>query len=113
MSSRDGYCTIVIFDEILPSHHTQQSTLQLQSIALHNSVPLTVAPTPSSGPSALPIIAPPIVPAKRGDLPTAATRSVDSPSQSTGVSQEKQADDVQPPKKKRRLALTRVGDLGG
>lgn len=115
MSSRDGYCTIVIFDEIFPSHHTQQSTLQLQSIAHHNSVPLTVASTPSSGTSALPIITPPIVPAKRSELPAVTTQNMDGSSRSdasaTGVSPEKRADDVQPPKKKRRIALTRVGDL--
>lgn len=115
MSSRDGYCTIIIFDEIFPSHHTQQSTLQLQSIAHHNSVPLTVASTPSSGTSALPIITPPIVPAKRSELPAVPTQNMDGPSRSdasaTGVSPEKRADDAQPPKKKRRIALTRVGDL--
>ncbi|KAL4071727.1 WD40-repeat-containing domain protein [Scleroderma citrinum] len=118
MSSRDGYCTIVTFDEILPSHHMQQSTLQLQSIALHNSVPLTVASTPSSGSSALPIITPPIVPAKRGEPTVVAIQGVDGPSRSAppdtsaaGVSLDKQANEVQPPKKKRRLALTHVGDL--
>lgn len=56
LSSRDGYCTIVVFDEILAAHHTQQHTLQIQSIANHHSVPLTYssstpAPTPGSTPS--------------------------------------------------------------
>lgn len=56
VSSRDGYCTIVVFDEILAAHHTQQHTLQIQSIANHHSVPLTYssstpAPTPGSTPS--------------------------------------------------------------
>ncbi|KAF8152953.1 WD40-repeat-containing domain protein [Crassisporium funariophilum] len=41
LSSRDGYCTLIVFDEILPAYHTQQHTLQLQSIAHHHSVPLS------------------------------------------------------------------------
>lgn len=70
LSSRDGYCTIVVFDEILAAHHTQQHTLQIQSIADHNSVPLTYssstpAPTPGSTPSipttGLPPLPPPLV----------------------------------------------------
>ena len=70
LSSRDGYCTIVVFDEILAAHHTQQHTLQIQSIANHHSVPLTYssstpAPTPGSTPliptTALPPLPPPLV----------------------------------------------------
>jgi chromatin assembly factor 1 subunit B len=70
VSSRDGYCTIVVFDEILAAHHTQQHTLQIQSIANHHSVPLTYssstpAPTPGSTPSipvaGLPPLPPPLV----------------------------------------------------
>lgn len=110
LSSRDGYCTIIIFDEILPSHHIQQSTLQLQSIAHHNSVPLTVASTPSSGSSALPVIAPPSLPVKRVESSTT-SQNVDD-TLPTGDSQQQKPDTAQPPKKKRRIALTRVGDLG-
>ena len=70
ISSRDGYCTVVVFDEILATHHTQQHTLQIQSIANHHSVPLTYssstpAPTPGSTPSipitGLPPLPPPLV----------------------------------------------------
>ena len=70
LSSRDGYCTIVVFDEILAAHHTQQHTLQIQSIANHHSVPLTYssstpAPTPGSTPSiptaGLPPLPPPLL----------------------------------------------------
>ena len=70
ISSRDGYCTIVVFDEILAAHHTQQHTLQIQSIANHNSVPLTYssstpAPTPGSTPliptTGLPPLPPPLL----------------------------------------------------
>ena len=48
VSSRDGYCTLVTFDEILPAHHVQQHTIQLQSIANHHSVPLAYSTSSSS-----------------------------------------------------------------
>ncbi|KAI6165281.1 WD40-repeat-containing domain protein [Pisolithus thermaeus] len=119
LSSRDGYCTIIIFDDIFPAHHTQQSTLQLQSIAQHNFVPLTVSSTPSSSSSALPTIAAPTVPAKRTESPVTNLPSHDNlqanvpppVSSAAGSSMEKTSDGGQPPKKKRRLALTRVGDI--
>ncbi|KAH7883036.1 WD40-repeat-containing domain protein [Phlebopus sp. FC_14] len=117
LASRDGYCTIVIFDEILPAHHTQQSTLQLQSIAQHNFVPLTYGSTPSTTSSALPIIATPTVPAKRTEPPlTPASvaehvHSLPLANTSTATEASPEKPEAQPPKKKRRLALTRVGDL--
>ncbi|KAJ8584585.1 hypothetical protein M405DRAFT_866095 [Rhizopogon salebrosus TDB-379] len=77
LSSRDGYCTIVIFDEILPTHHTQQYALQLQSIAQHNFVPLTYTMTPSSSSTALPAIATPTVPAKRSEPHLTPALSID------------------------------------
>ncbi|KAF5392798.1 hypothetical protein D9757_000928 [Collybiopsis confluens] len=49
LSSRDGYCTLVIFDEIFPAYHTQQQSLQLQSIAHQHSVPITQTSTAGSG----------------------------------------------------------------
>ncbi|THH19341.1 hypothetical protein EW146_g1812 [Bondarzewia mesenterica] len=129
LSSRDGYCTIVVFDEILPAHHTQQQTLQFQSIAHHHSVPLTTtsltpATTPSltsvSLPSSSPVVTP-TIPLKRNEPPptpasTSGTDELpDKPSDHdntttpTGSEQEKAPE---PPKKKRRVALTRVGDIG-
>jgi chromatin assembly factor 1 subunit B len=139
MSSRDGYCTIVVFDEIMTSHHTQQHTLQLQSIANHNSVPLiyssTPAATPSSTPSipslALPPTATPVVntmiPTKRrtAESPSPLTPASCVDETSGGIRQS--ASDVSrtsaktsgpsvegegPPKKKRRAALTKVSELG-
>ncbi|KAI0088366.1 WD40-repeat-containing domain protein [Irpex rosettiformis] len=125
LSSRDGYCTIVVFDEIIPAYHTQQQTLQFQSIAHHHSLSLASnIATPSSTPSvqsvALPTISPaltPVVPMKRGaEPPLTPAASVDenpqapamneppstvAPSSSSEASRE-------PPKKKRRAALTRV-----
>ncbi|KAI0267499.1 WD40-repeat-containing domain protein [Gloeopeniophorella convolvens] len=73
LSSRDGYCTIVVFDEILAAHHTQQQTLQFASIAHSHAVPLTSA-TPATTPAlstvSLPPSASPSVPAKRAATPT-------------------------------------------
>ncbi|KAH7910902.1 WD40-repeat-containing domain protein [Hygrophoropsis aurantiaca] len=126
LSARDGYCTIVIFDEILPAYHTQQYALQLQSIAHHNSVPLTYSSTPSTSSASLPVVTTPVIPAKRNDPPLTPAASVDdnlpvlaasstsskAPSSKvpdSEVPRNKQAEE--PPKKKRRLALTRVGDL--
>ncbi|KAF8909695.1 WD40-repeat-containing domain protein [Gymnopilus junonius] len=51
LSSRDGYCTIVVFDDILPAYHTQQHTLQLQSIAHHHSVPISYPSNSNHAPS--------------------------------------------------------------
>jgi len=133
LSSRDGYCTLIVFDEILPAHHTQQSTLQLQSIAQHNFVPLTYAAssmpthpgplTPANTTVGLPIIAPPVVPAKRAPLqgresspqqPKSVVEDSVAPSGSSASTDNPGAVDEakdQPPKKKRRVALTRVGDI--
>lgn len=186
LSSRDGYCTIVIFDEILPASHTQQHALQLQSIAHQNSVPLvssSAANTPATSTIGLPHLhthsitpssgaskkrsEPPLTPAASTDgesgsagasnsyfnpgggavsMPSTTTTALATASASTSISmpvggnsdntiskeresQKRQApgtsnaDDTnadninnmeqeqEPPKKKRRVALTRVGDL--
>lgn len=133
LSSRDGYCTLIVFDEILPAHHTQQSTLQLQSIAQHNSVPLTytaswvpahAAPlTPANTTAGLPVIALPVVPVKRAQVQGSESLSQPKPTvedsvppggesiSTEGPGAVEEAKD-QPPKKKRRVALTRVGDIG-
>ena len=140
LSSRDGYCTLVVFDELLPAHHTQQQTLQLQTIAHHHALPLsssTVA-TPLSTPLSLPAGLPPAgpaapalspmaalppplpstVPAKRAaEPPLTPAASVDENVGGRVLGEDTAAagagDDAQePPKKKRRAALTRVGDLG-
>ncbi|KAL0579910.1 Chromatin assembly factor 1 subunit [Marasmius crinis-equi] len=50
LSSRDGYCTLIVFDEIFPAYHKQQQAFQLQSIAQQHSVPIT-----SSIPSGTPL----------------------------------------------------------
>jgi chromatin assembly factor 1 subunit B len=186
LSSRDGYCTIIIFDDILAAHHTQQHTLQMQSIAQHHSVPLLTStsssgglggPSTASTPAATPLSAsiglPPfgvapspnqLIPKKRvketAEPPLTPAASVDggdsqqsyfgsatqeyhpkaapsssssaaqgaststsgfaSPSTSTDVAPSASASEVEraateekePPKKKRRVALTKVSDLG-
>lgn len=158
LSSRDGYCTLIIFDDILPAYHTQQHTMQLQSIAHHHSVPISYGPnshpsssssqvTPAATPSATNVSLPHSAqsqsqasqsnPKKRSDPPLTPAASVDGseayfssshvvPEQNTQGNNEPKAgpstgeipaaasdtDKVQePPKKKRRVALTRVGDL--
>ncbi|KAJ6625218.1 WD40-repeat-containing domain protein [Mycena sp. CBHHK59/15] len=148
LSSRDGYCTLIIFDEILPTHHTQQHALQLQSIAHQHSVPISyststsstsstgaphysgggsIAGTPTSSQAHLPGSS---VPRKRpmGEPPLTPAASVDGdrerdahghalnftfPATASGASVSKTETDKaeEPPKKKRRVALTRVGDL--
>ena len=138
MSSRDGYCTVVVFDEILTPHHTQQHTLQLQSIANHNSVPLICsgapAATPASTPSipslALPPILSPIVaptvPSKRrtAESPPPLTPVSGTDDSLGGIRQSSSSESQpsvntsanngldEPPKKKRRAALIKVAELG-
>jgi chromatin assembly factor 1 subunit B len=129
LSSRDGYCTIVVFDDILPAHHTQQQALQLQSIAQHHSVPLTAAsiPTPLATPSlstsSLPAVPAPtsgkrrepsVTPSISGTEAGTADRAeggADAAAKSASGSAEAEKS-TEPPKKKRRVALTRVGDIG-
>lgn len=101
LSARDGYCTLIIFDEILPAYHTQQHTLQLQSIAHHHSLPIwdssststvphhnasntgTPAVTPTTTNVNLPFISTPVVPKKRGgEPPLTPAASVDGGEQS-------------------------------
>ncbi|KAF8065003.1 chromatin assembly complex protein [Lyophyllum atratum] len=132
VSSRDGYCTLITFDEILPAHHTQQHTLQLQSIAHNHSVPISASSssaTPHSHSHSHPHPSPSLTttpsanPKKRSERPLTPATSVDGGERELGYfaplaggSGEKalgeERDKVQePPKKKRRVALTRVGDL--
>ena len=131
LSSRDGYCTIVVFDEILSAHHVQQQTLQFQSIAHNHAVPLTSSSvlTPSTTPALSTISLPPSlspqIPVKRSLTPakSVVTESDVLPesdsSASTGevtaappVDNDEPDKAPEPPKKKRRVALTRIGDVG-
>lgn len=152
LSSRDGYCTLVVFDDILPAHHTQQHTLQLQSIAQHHAVPLTYsllsyhassfthvtpATTPATTNVSLPFVygttpgsisgsqsqtntkrrEPPLTPAASVDgleFHVSSGSSVEAtqpPSSQMPIVTAQDTGLQEPPKKKRRVALTRVGDL--
>ncbi|KAF8501284.1 WD40-repeat-containing domain protein [Gautieria morchelliformis] len=140
LSSRDGFCTIIVLDEYLPAYHTQQHTLQLQSLAHAIGPHQQHAPTPgtasasSAGYSAG-------VPAhahlgqghahahsqtqtrKRSEPPGVSSSSEENVARG-GAPQTHRPDadgdggadgeggDVrEPAKKKRRVMLTRVGDL--
>ena len=131
LSSRDGYCTIVVFDEILAAHYVQQQTLQFQSIAHNHSVPLTSSSTltPSTTPALSTISLPPSVsPRISSKRPLTPAKSVVLESDvlpesgpppsarettpATPVDNEEDDKAPEPPKKKRRVPLTRVGDVG-
>ncbi|KAJ4001963.1 WD40 repeat-like protein [Lentinula boryana] len=163
LSSRDGYCTLIVFDEIFPAYHTQQQALQLQSIAHQHSVPITQIPpsgtlhshAPSTHsragtPSATPVFGnvglPPVslpspAPSQSKRHGTSGHSLTSSSSQDSEPLNsftfprqplpgeplkrdrgEVASDDAnesadggqapERPKKKRRVALTRVGDLG-
>ncbi|KAJ7628904.1 WD40 repeat-like protein [Roridomyces roridus] len=139
LSSRDGYCTLVTFDEILPAHHTQQAALQLQQIAAAHSVPMSysVSGSGSQGVAGSSAMASGSGTSKKRPLePLTPATSIDGDGQSMGMglmtpsasgasivsSALSEAESVGgergqdqpvdgPPKKKRRVALTRVGDL--
>ncbi|KZV62283.1 WD40 repeat-like protein [Peniophora sp. CONT] len=143
LASRDGYCTLVVFDDIISAHHTQQPALQFQAVAHAHSLPVTTSamtpagtpslnsvalpsvspalvlpPSASAAPSAPSSASPAVVPAKRSnDPPLTPASSVGgdmaSASTSTSTVADAAADTVnEPPKKKRRVALTRVGEVG-
>ncbi|KAH9171807.1 WD40 repeat-like protein [Lactarius sanguifluus] len=128
LSSRDGYCTIVVFDEILTAHHVQQQTLQFQSIAHNHAVPLTSSSvlTPSTTPALSTISLPPsLSPRLSAKRPLTPAKSSESIASSAGEAtaaadalvDSDESDKVpapvpEPPKKKRRVALTRIGDVG-
>ncbi|KAM5546061.1 hypothetical protein V8D89_000187 [Ganoderma adspersum] len=141
LSSRDGYCTLVIFDEILPAHHTQQHTLQLQSIAHHHALPLTNSNPGASSTMATPLSTPsmhavglpamsPVTPLpaplplplsgsvlgkRSAEPPLTPAASVDAGEAlelGDAASAPLPSDEVQErPKKKRRAVLTRVSEL--
>lgn len=112
-----------MLDEYLPAYHTQQYSLQMQSLAQsigpHQHSPATssasFSPIASTLSSSNPL--------KRSEPPTASSSSeeplvgsmdVTVPA-ARGSSADDQARDTQslePAKKKRRVTLTRVGDLG-
>ncbi|KAJ6588071.1 hypothetical protein B0H19DRAFT_1097917 [Mycena capillaripes] len=127
LASRDGYCTLVTFDEILPAHHTQQAALQLQQIAAVYSVPISYVPSGSqsgsqsvSGSVGKKRPLEPLTPAASVDgdrEPVAPAPSLPASTSRTSISSldteagAEGGDADEPPKQKRRVALARVGDL--
>ncbi|TFK52882.1 WD40 repeat-like protein [Heliocybe sulcata] len=109
LSSRDGYCTIVVFDEVIAAHHTQQTPLH--ATTPHHATFATPSSTPVSTPAvhstALPAnSAPPkLGERKRSEPPLTPANSADDGGNAGAENA------AEPPKKKRRVALTRVGDI--
>ncbi|VDB90513.1 unnamed protein product [Peniophora sp. CBMAI 1063] len=131
-----------VFDDIIPAHHTQQPALQFQAVAHAHSLPVTTsttAMTPAGTPSVtsvgLPSVSPALVPPATSQPPSAspavvpAKRANDpplTPASSVGgdiasaasvsmstITEAASTDTVsEPPKKKRRVALTKVGEVG-
>ncbi|THH05951.1 hypothetical protein EW145_g4435 [Phellinidium pouzarii] len=146
LTSRDGYCTIVIFDQLLPMHHTQQHSLQLQSLVFSHqhqhhhshssslghgtgqnystthSTQVTPSPTPAKRSAPLPTpstsvsmsMSMPILGERATSCSAAEPASTSSASGSSapksGSMKEANVSE-EPPKKKRRVALTRVGEI--
>ncbi|KAF8503052.1 WD40 repeat-like protein [Hysterangium stoloniferum] len=115
LTSRDGFCTIIVLDEHLPAYHTQQQTLQLQSLAhaigphQHSHAPALTTPVPASAAGVISTASQARsqpIPRKRSEPPAISIAGT-----STGDEQGEERQDQEPPKKKRRIALTRVGDL--
>ncbi|KIY46380.1 WD40 repeat-like protein [Fistulina hepatica ATCC 64428] len=119
LSSRDGYCSVVIFDEV-PATSPHEQKIQLLKVPSIHSV---------AGPSApnYPSISTAAIPRKRADPPLTPAGSVDGDTQSGAAelplrrpppppsvssSSTSDTDRIQePPKKKRRVALTKVAEL--
>ena len=145
LSSRDGYCTIVIFDQPIPAHHTQQFTIQLQSIAHSHHLPTSHHGSSASASSfsafdrdrGSPVVTPVQTPSKRSiPLPTPTSSvferdgSITSTSDVSGVgavplvasasgsaaapdsASERASEPSEPPKKRRRVALTHHNEMG-
>lgn len=109
MSSSDGYCSIVIFDEPMRLHERQQHHLQMAAIAEHHS-----GPPSSVGPEKdVPIVLP------WSSLPSAATSKTPTEGGSHSAEilgkrdsgESSEVGDGQPVKKKRRVELKHLGGL--
>nr|GAT48887.1 predicted protein [Mycena chlorophos] len=133
LAARDGYCTLVTFDEILPASVTQRGVLQLQQIAVahsmvtpsHGQTPVLggVYPPLGQGQGAKKRPLEPLTPAASVDgdsvvglLPAAAATvpeggPVAASGPLTEPVQAPESVEAEPPKKKRRVALTHVGEL--
>ncbi|KAG8679679.1 hypothetical protein FRC08_016808 [Ceratobasidium sp. 394] len=136
LASSDGYCSLVVFDDVLPLYHTQQHNLQLHSIAASHSHPHTHSHSHSHSmssrtpvrPSASPAIGTAPLPrsSSTGVLKrsaeavpttptTASSVSVPGPSAEpvppANTSEPSTAAAPEPAKKKRRIAPTTISTL--
>ncbi|KAJ1300988.1 hypothetical protein OPQ81_003412 [Rhizoctonia solani] len=131
LASSDGYCSLVVFDDVLPLYHTQQHNLQLHSIAVSHSHPHPSSRTPAR-PSASPAVStvPLPGPGPRSNSGGVLKRSADSssssavptPAASINPSVPEEAPPAsepssstnaapEPVKKKRRIAPTTISTL--
>ncbi|KDN38010.1 hypothetical protein RSAG8_09783, partial [Rhizoctonia solani AG-8 WAC10335] len=129
LASSDGYCSLVIFDDVLPLYHTQQHNLQLHSIAASHSHPHPTARTPAR-PSASPAVSTTPLPgpgprsssagvlkrsadsSSSSALPTLApTMNPGAPEEMPPVAESSTATVPEPVKKKRRIAPTTISTL--
>ncbi|CAE6424658.1 unnamed protein product [Rhizoctonia solani] len=132
LASSDGYCSLVVFDDVLPLYHTQQHNLQLHSIAASHSLPHHPTARTPVRPSASPAVstAPLPGPGPRSSSAGVLKRSADSsssalptpaPTTNPGVSEEAAPSTAatepstsaapEPVKKKRRIAPTTISTL--
>jgi len=116
LSARDGYCTIIVFDEAIPLHPTQQQSLQLQSIAqLHGAAPSSHSAASGTPSAVLPFGVPTPSPtpsiSKRQLSP--GLPGVFAQEESSAVVEEKNEAPIVhlPVKKKRRIEVTKISDL--
>ncbi|KZO94602.1 WD40 repeat-like protein [Calocera viscosa TUFC12733] len=107
MSSNDGYCSIVVFDDPLPLYERQQHHVQMAAIAEHHST-LSVDPMTTAAPAKVALPWP--VPLKEPE--TLGKRdSTTAPTASNGEEERGREAGGAPVKKKRRVELKHIGGL--
>ncbi|KEP47025.1 chromatin assembly complex protein [Rhizoctonia solani 123E] len=124
LASSDGYCSLVVFDDVLPLYHTQQHNLQLHSIAASHSVPHTsrtpVRPSASPAVSTTPLPGPGPRTMSGGVLKRSADSSSAIPTTPVPTTVPEEAPPAaeaststapEPVKKKRRIAPTTISTL--
>ncbi|QRV98835.1 WD repeat-containing protein [Ceratobasidium sp. AG-Ba] len=126
LASSDGYCSLVVFDDVLPLYHTQQHNLQLHSIAASHSHKHSHSMSNQTPvrPSASPAISTAPLPMPRSSSAGVLKRSADAvPTTSTPASTAPEPTPpaeptatattapAEPAKKKRRIAPTTISSL--
>lgn len=136
LASSDGYCSLVVFDDVLPLYHTQQHNLQLHSIAVSHSHPhphasrtpvrpsaspaISTAPLPGPGPrsSSAGVLKRSADSSSSSAVPTSAALATTAPTPSSSAQDEPALAEpattsapTEPVKKKRRIAPTTISTL--